>query len=215
MGSPSQAPPATTRNATTPRFGTCADGNDDEDGMTIPTLLAGQTAQLVASRVATTACYLNGWIDFNADGDWTDTGEQVATNVLLAAGNNNLAVSVPGAAADGTTYARFRCSTQQNLNPTGVATDGEVEDYAVTVTGTAVDWGDLPDTAAGTGTGNYQTLATDNGAAHVLSGVAYMGKCVDSETGTLQNADGDRQTTPASLPRGWAHARPAMTTRTA
>ena len=38
-------------NAAAPRFGTCAGGNDDEDGMTIPTLLAGQTAQLVASRV--------------------------------------------------------------------------------------------------------------------------------------------------------------------
>ena len=182
--------------------------------MTIPTLLAGQTAQLVASRVATTACYLNGWIDFNADGDWTDTGEQVATNVLLAAGNNNLAVSVPGAAANGTTYARFRCSTQQNLNPTGVSTDGEVEDYAVTVTGTAVDWGDLPDTAAGTGTGNYQTLATDNGARTCCQAWRTW---ANAWTGDWDAAEwvGGWQTTSASLPRGWAHARPAMTTRTA
>ena len=92
---------------------------------------------------------------------------------------------MPGAAANGTTYPRFRCSTQQNLTPVGVSTDGEVEDYAVTVTGTAVDWGDLPDTAVrGRGTTDP---ATDNGAAHVLSGAAFMGKCVDAESGTQPN----------------------------
>ena len=175
-------------NVSATRFGTCAAGtnNDDEDGMTIPTLIAGQTAQLVASRVATTACYLNGWIDFNTDGDWTDTGEQVATNVLLAAGNNNLPVNVPGSAAGGTTYARFRCSTQQNLNPVGVASDGEVEDYAVTITASAADWGDLPDAP-------YPTLSGSNGAVHVLSSSAFMGKCVDAETNGQPTgmADGD------------------------
>ncbi|MCB9129702.1 MAG: hypothetical protein H6647_02075 [Anaerolineales bacterium] len=175
-------------------YGSCAVANDDEDGMTIPTLLAGQTAQLVASRLAPTACYLNGWIDFNADGDWNDTGEQVATNLLLAAGANNLAVSVPGSATNGTTYARFRCSTQQNLAPVGAASDGEVEDYMVTVTGAAVDWGDLPD-------GPYPTLLANNGAAHVLSGAAYMGKCVDAENNGQPNATAQGDDTNVTTPR--------------
>ena len=30
----------------------------------------------------------------------------------------------------------------------------------------AADFGDAPDTGAGTGAGNYNTLATDNGASH-------------------------------------------------
>lgn len=44
-----------------------------------------------------------------------------------------------------------------------------------------VDWGDLPDTGSGTGTGNYNTLAGDNGPSHLLGG-AYLGACVDGES---------------------------------
>ena len=142
--------------------------------MTIPTLIAGQTAQLAASRVATTACYLNGWIDFNADGDWNDTGEQVATNLLLAPGNNTLPVNVPGDAAGGTDLCRASAAAAAEPDPVGVASDGEVEDYAVTITASAADWGDLPDTP-------YPTLSGSNGAVHVLSSAAFMGKCVDTE----------------------------------
>ena len=174
--------------------GTCAVAGNDEDGMTIPTLLAGQAAQLVASRTASTACYLNGWIDFNGNGSWLDAGEQVATNVLLPAGVTNLAVNVPGTAVNGQTYARFRCSTQQNLAPTGVATDGEVEDYAVQITGAAVDWGDLPD-------GPYVTLSSTNGPSHVLSGVAFMGKCVDAEGNGQPNSGATGDDGNATTPR--------------
>ncbi len=174
--------------------GTCAQAGDDEDGVTIPTLLAGQTAQVTVSRTAATACYLNGWIDFNGNGSWLDAGEQVATNVLLPSGNTNLAVNVPGSAVNGQTYARFRCSTQQNLAPTGVATDGEVEDYAVQITGVAVDWGDLPD-------GPYATLSANNGPSHVLSGVAYMGLCVDSENNGQPNGTASGDDANATTPR--------------
>jgi hypothetical protein len=181
-------------NATTPRHGTCASGNDDEDGVTIPTLLAGQTAQVAVSRTAATACYLNGWIDFNGNGSWLDAGEQVATNVLLPSGITNLAVAVPGSAVNGQTYARFRCGTQQNLAPTGVATDGEVEDYAVQITGVAVDWGDLPD-------GPYATLSANSGPSHILSGVAYMGLCVDSESNGQPNGTATGDDANATTPR--------------
>ena len=36
---------------------------------------------------------------------------------------------------------------------------------AITVTDVAEDWGDAPDTAAGTAAGNYNTLASDGGPA--------------------------------------------------
>ena len=174
--------------------GACAVAGDDEDGVTIPTLLAGQTSLLAVSRTAATACYLNGWIDFNGNGSWLDAGEQVATNVLLPSGSSNLAVNVPGSAVNGATYARFRCSTQQNLAPTGVATDGEVEDYQVTIAGTAVDWGDLPD-------GPYATLSTNSGPAHVLSGVAFMGRCVDAESNGQPNGTATGDDGAATTPR--------------
>jgi hypothetical protein len=179
--------------ALTTTYGACAIPNDDEDGVTIPTLLAGQVAQLQVSRTAPTLCYLNGWIDFNADGDWLDAGEQVATNLGLAPGVTNLPVSVPGGAASGQTYARFRCSTQQNLAPTGVASDGEVEDYVVDITGTAVDWGDLP--------APYATLSANNGPSHVLSGVAFMGRCVDAESNGQPSGTATGDDANATTPR--------------
>ncbi len=66
----------------------------------------------------------------------------------------------------------------------------------MTVTECAVDWGDLPDTP-------YPTLAGSNGAAHVLSGVAYMGKCVDAEMNGQPNR-APPATTPTKPRRGWA-----------
>ncbi len=58
----------------------------------------------------------------------------------------------------------------------------------ITITVVSFDYGDAPDTGAGTGSGNYATLATDNGPAHALgAGSPYMGGCVDGDSGTLQD----------------------------
>ena len=104
---------------------------DDEDGVTIPLLTYGHTAALTVN--ASAAVKLDAWIDWNQDGDWADTGEQVAANVSVAAGNNTLNVPVPAGARLGDTFARFRLSTAGGLTPTGLALDGEVEDYGVTI----------------------------------------------------------------------------------
>ena len=50
------------------------------------------------------------------------------------------------------------------------------------------DFGDAPDTGSGTGTGNYNTLGSDNGPSHQLVPELYMGATVDADDGTLQNA---------------------------
>lgn len=49
------------------------------------------------------------------------------------------------------------------------------------------DWGDLPDTGAGTGVANYNTLNSDNGARHIIAGGVFLGACVDGEADGLQN----------------------------
>jgi len=110
-----------------------ATGVDDEDGVAFNTaLIAGSVAQITVT--ASAAGVLQGWIDFNADGDWDDPGEQVIVNEAVAAGGNNFSVWIPAAAVTGgTTYARFRVSTDSDLAAGGVAADGEVEDYAVTI----------------------------------------------------------------------------------
>ena len=46
-------------------------------------------------------------------------------------GQNNLSVAIPAGAATGTTFARFRLSSDGGLQSTGLAADGEVEDYSV------------------------------------------------------------------------------------
>lgn len=174
-------------------IGSCSSG-DDEDGVVIPTLIANQTATLQI-EVGGNSCHLDGWIDYNADGDFTDTNEQIFTDKVLTPGSHSENITVPAAMNYGNSYARFRCSDTGGLEPTGHVTGGEVEDYLVslqpdgTIPATAVDYGDAPDTQAGTLTGNYQTLPSDNGASHIL-GVAnapYLGACVDSDSNTAQN----------------------------
>ena len=46
-------------------------------------------------------------------------------------GTNELSFEVPSTSALGATYARFRLSSSGGLAPTGLAPDGEVEDYLV------------------------------------------------------------------------------------
>lgn len=50
------------------------------------------------------------------------------------------------------------------------------------------DFGDAPDTAVGTGSGNYQTTITDNGPRHSIDTDLFLGANIDGEDGTLQNA---------------------------
>ncbi len=107
-------------------------GTDDEDGVVFATdLIPGQPATLLVT--ASTQGALNAWIDWNADGDWDDADEQIAADRSLTAGVNTLTISVPGRAAAGKTFARFRFSTARGLRYYGLAPDGEVEDYQVQI----------------------------------------------------------------------------------
>ena len=107
-------------------------GAADEEGVSfLGALIIGSncTFKIVAS---TNGC-LNAWIDYNRDGIWGGYGEQIATDVRLTKGTNTLVVGVPVQALFGPTYGRFRFSSLTGLQPTGLANDGEVEDYAVTL----------------------------------------------------------------------------------
>jgi uncharacterized repeat protein (TIGR01451 family) len=108
-------------------------GIDDEDGVAFPTLVAGQAASLTVTVTnAGPAAALNAWADWNNDGDFADAGEQIATNRAVSNAVNSVPVSVP-ASASGAIYFRIRLSTQTGLGPTGLALDGEVEDYQAAV----------------------------------------------------------------------------------
>jgi GEVED domain-containing protein len=51
----------------------------------------------------------------------------------------------------------------------------------------AVDFGDAPDTGAGTGAGDYETVAINSGPNHEIVAGLVMGASVDVDSGSLQN----------------------------
>jgi uncharacterized repeat protein (TIGR01451 family) len=109
-----------------------ADQIDDEDGVVFGSSLnAGAT--LSVDVIASVPGYLNAWIDFNQDNDWNDPGEIVFTDRSLNVGTNNLSFTVPTNATTGNTFTRFRFSTVQGISPTGIANNGEVEDYQIEI----------------------------------------------------------------------------------
>ena len=65
---------------------------------------------------------------------------------------------------------------------------------------TALDFGDAPDTSASTGPGNYNTLASDNGASHGVVAGLRMGTNVDGDNGTLQNVAANADDVNGALP---------------
>ena len=112
-----------------------ADGDgSDEDGAMFGSI--GVNADMAAVNIdlqnAATA-RVDAWVDFNGNGAW-ETSEQILTSVDVVSGLQTLNFTVPttGVVA-GNTFARVRVSTTGGLQPTGAASDGEVEDYPVTI----------------------------------------------------------------------------------
>jgi uncharacterized repeat protein (TIGR01451 family) len=161
-------------------FGTCATAGEDEDGVAFTSqLVAGTTAEVEV--VASSACTLSAWIDFNRDGDWTDTDEDLFPGgTALVAGSNPLSFGVPASAVTGVAASRFRCTTAGAVSFTGEAPDGEVEDYVVTLFTTPAN-GTATKTAALSGDQNgdglvgpgdtltYTVTLTNDGGADAFS----------------------------------------------
>ncbi len=116
-----------------PSSNATGDGGD-EDGVTFGVLTIGQT-NTATVVVNGGAARLDAWIDFNRDGVFDAVTERItpAAGALLAVGANTLNFNIPAAALAGATFARFRLSTAGGLAPSGAASDGEVEDYSLTL----------------------------------------------------------------------------------
>lgn len=114
-----------------------ADGDDlsnldDEDGMVpVGAFVMGRTNRILVT--ASTNGYLDAWMDFNWDRDWADAGDQICASYALAQGVNIVTVAVPAAVGVGQMGARLRFSSMGGLSSTGLASDGEVEDYWITI----------------------------------------------------------------------------------
>jgi len=118
---------------------------DDENGLIEPAqdlLLTRGTAPEVrvrATNMTGSEATLYGWIDFNRDGVFDNATERSWAAVPNSTDNETFILTfptIPIGTATGTTYARFRLSTDSAAaNSTGAAADGEVEDYSATITG--------------------------------------------------------------------------------
>ena len=102
------------------------------DGVGLPAVLVPN--QVAAVQVfASSPGMLDAWVDFYGDGNWTDAGDQIFTSQPLAHGRNILYIMTPSDAAPGQSWARFRFSSSGGLSFSGDASDGEVEDYPITI----------------------------------------------------------------------------------
>ena len=93
-----------------------ADGDGaDEDGIVFNNFYAGSTASIDVT-VSGNNGLLDGWFDFNADGDWEDAGEQVFASTSVDVGQNNLSVAIPGRTAIDITAALLPFRTVITVN---------------------------------------------------------------------------------------------------
>jgi len=174
---------------------------DDEDGVTLGALTTASTTYTATVNVTNTTgsnATLVGWVDFNKNGLFEATEGQTATvpnnalpqNIVL----NWSGITPPTA---GNTYARFRLSdgALTPSTPNGAVGNGEVEDYIIPIT-VPTDYGDAPDTGAGTGSNNYETLSASGGASHTILATLKLGANLpDADSGTLQNIAADADDT--------------------
>jgi uncharacterized repeat protein (TIGR01451 family) len=130
---------------TTPYANANAVGDTGDDGYSAG--VYRRTFQTTATVTVTgTNGRLQGWVDWNGDGDFADAGEQVAINIAdngagdtnPATGTIGIAITTPPTATLTQTFARFRWSTTLDAPPsTLILSNGEVEDYAFTSLGVA------------------------------------------------------------------------------
>ena len=112
---------------------------DDDDGIVFTTniVAAFQTnLQVSVTKPSGTNAFLSGWIDYNRNGTF-DVGERVASSLPITQAVTTLSLLVPSSASLGSTYARFRLSSDvASVNtPVGPSPDGEVEDHLITILG--------------------------------------------------------------------------------
>lgn len=150
-----------------------ANADAGDDGVALPSLNQGFPST-ISVAVAGAGGRLQGWIDWNGDGDFLDAGEQIAADIAdNGAGDADPASGIVGVTVTPTaftttapTFARFRWSTAAGLGPSVFAPDGEVEDYAVTINAAPPP----PSCPAGLAlfnqTGNAVTVTTGTGVAN-------------------------------------------------
>ena len=170
---------------------------DDEDGVaSFPYVgvTSGQTVTVPVSVTNSTgaAATLVGYLDFNKDGDFLDTGEQSASvSVANGATSATVVFTTPAGLTAGTTYARFRLGSvsAEVTAAFGAASSGEVEDYLVSIGAPDLSVAKTSSSLVRGTTGTYTISVTNGGnlatnAVVTVTDVLPAGLTFVSATGT-------------------------------
>ncbi|KAA1259861.1 hypothetical protein LF1_23980 [Rubripirellula obstinata] len=111
-----------------------ADGDgDDEDGVMFGGInVNGSMAAVNIELPENNEGFIDAWIDFNGNRVW-EASEKILDRVFVDQSMQTLNYDLPIVMTTGDTYARVRLSSAGGLGPTGLAADGEVEDYRVSI----------------------------------------------------------------------------------
>jgi hypothetical protein len=155
-------------------------------------MTAGAPASIAVTATNTTAspAYLNAWFDFNNNGSVADAGEQIATNLLVAAGSNNatitLNLTIPANAVTGASLGtRFRLTNLSSPGVTGNVGLGEVEDHPATIAVPVTDFGDW------SGAADASNLASSDLRMGALADAEYLPTKNSAATGDDITASDD------------------------
>ena len=106
--------------------------NPDDDGIQFANNIVESSNAIAKVTAQGDNGFLNGWIDLNQNSTF-EADEQVAKDVALSSGQQYVYMPIPAGVIGGETWARFRYSSAEGVQPVGGAPDGEVEDYKVQV----------------------------------------------------------------------------------
>ena len=99
------------------------------------TLLQGESATLSVTIDPHTQNYINAWVDWNHDGDFSDLGESYVLAVNTnSAGPHTVEITAPHNAAVGDTVMRISLADDAAPTANTFHQSGEVEDYTITIT---------------------------------------------------------------------------------
>lgn len=128
----------------------------------------------------------NATIHLAVDDSVVETIDVSSSRVNVA--TDTLTIDPVGDLSPGTDYyLRLDFGAVENLP--GDPFDGIQErEWSFRTVASGLDYGDAPDTFIGTSSGNYNTLASDNGPSHVVAPELYLGRIADVDDGSQEDA---------------------------
>jgi len=122
------------------------------------------------------------WVDWNRDGDCYDAGESMSVTGTPGVGPYTATIIPPAGAVESNVILRIRITYTGDVDPCGVTTYGEVEDYTINVTPAQLGYleGYVRDAQGGCTTGlvsatvtnGYVSTTTNGSGFYRLTGIA-------------------------------------------